>query len=132
MKENTQEKNLVEKTKKGIFTKIKKFLKKLFNKNSENTNNEKFVEEIIQVKENSLFKENLKRTEDDETRLLELQRRYRRGEIAENDLTDDEVDALCELYDRQIEELQKSIEMREQKLADYKKRKQPKVEENNT
>lgn len=132
MKENTQEKNLVEKTKKGIFTKIKKFFKKLFNKNGENTNNEKFIEEIIQVKENSLFKENLKRTEDEETRLLELQRRYRRGEIAENDLTDDEVDALCELYDRQIEELQKSIEMREQKLADYKKRKQPKVEENNT
>lgn len=104
MKENTQEKNLVEKTKKGIFTKIKKFFKKLFNKNGENTNNEKFIEEIIQVKENSLFKENLKRTEDEETRLLELQRRYRRGEIAENDLTDDEVDALCELYDRQIEE----------------------------
>ena len=126
MKENTQEKNLVEKSSNGIFGKIKNFFKNLFGKKVEVVEEEK-----VEVKEENEFKENIKITEDEETKLLELQRRYRKGEIAENDLTDEQVDALCELYDRQIEELQKSIELREQKLAEYKKRKEQKVEENN-
>ena len=39
MKENTQEKSLVQVNENSIFYKIKKFFKNLFNKNSEITNN---------------------------------------------------------------------------------------------
>lgn len=131
MEENTQEKNLIEKEEKGIFRKIKNFFKNLFGK--KNKNEEVVVEEDdTTVKEdNNDFKEYIKMTEDEETKLLELQRKYRRGEIAESDLTDEQIDALSDLYDKQIAELRKSIEAKEQKIAEYKKRKQQKVEENN-
>ena len=64
----------------------------------------------------------IKMTEDEETKLLELQRKYHNREIEEKDLTDEQIDALCELYDKQIAELEKTIELKEQKLAEYKKR----------
>ena len=78
-----------------------------------------------------VFKEYIKMTEDEETRILELQMRYRRGEIADNDLTQDQINSLCMLYDRQIEDLKRTIEAREQQLSKYKKINKQKVEENN-
>ena len=124
MKENTQEKNLVEK-KEGFFSKVKNFFRSLFNKKK--NNDQVVIEENDSVKENNNeFKEYIKMTEDEETKLLELQRRYRRGEIAESDLTDEQIEALSNLYDKQIAELKKSIEAREQKIAEYKKRKMEK------
>ena len=127
MEENTQEKNLVEK-KEGFFGKIKNFFKNLFNRSAKVETQNEVVET---VKENNNFKESIKMTEYEDIKLLELQRRYRRGEIAESDLTEQQIDDLSELYDRQIEELKKSIAVKEQKIAEYKKRKQVKVEENN-
>lgn len=121
MGESTQEKNLIQKEEKGIFNKIKKFFKNLFdrNKNADNT----VKENNIEKEEHSNFKEYIKMTEDEETQLLELQRKYRAGEIAENDLTDEQIDALSKLYDKQIEDLKKSIALKEQKIAEYKKKK---------
>jgi len=131
MEENTQEKNLIEKKENTLFGKIKNFFKRLFKRKVEEVNVETDNEIDSTIKENNEFKEYIKMTEDEETQLLDLQRRYRRGEIAENDLTDDQIDALSNLYDKQIEELKKSIAAREQRIAEYKKRKQQKVEENN-
>lgn len=121
MGESTQEKNLIQKEEKGIFNKIKKIFKNLFgrNKNVDNT----VKENNIEKEEHSNFKEYIKMTEDEETQLLELQRKYRAGEIAENDLTDEQIDALSKLYDKQIEDLKKSIALKEQKIAEYKKKK---------
>lgn len=119
MKENTQEKNLIEKEKVGFFGRIKNFFTNIFNKKAKNEENN--IEEVDK-KENNEFKENLKTIENDETRLLELQERYRKGEIAEADLTEAQIDALCDLYDKQIEQLKKSIEIKEKKIAEYKKK----------
>lgn len=130
MEENTQEKNLIEKNEKSIFGRIKNFFRKLFNK-KENVVNETVEESSASVKENNEFKEYIKMTEDEETKLLELQARYRRGEIGQNDLTEDQIDALCDLYDKQIEELKKSIKIKEEKIANHKRRKQQRVENNN-
>lgn len=130
MEENTQEKNLIEKNEKSIFGRIKNFFRKLFNK-KENVVNETVEESSASVKENNEFKEYIKMTEDEETKLLELQARYRRGEIGQNDLTEDQIDALCDLYDKQIEELKKSIKIKEEKINEHKKRKQQRVENNN-
>lgn len=123
MGENTQEKNLIEKKEKSIFGKIKNFFKNLFSKKQIEVNEDKETVEVI----NDEFKESIKITEDEETKLLELQERYRRGEIAENDLTDEQIDALCDLYDKQIEELKESIRIKEEKIAERKKR----IENNN-
>ena len=102
MEKNTQEKNLIEK-KESFFSKVKNFFTKLFNKKEKNS-------EINTVKESNNFKENIKVEEteqSDEMNILELQKRYRRGEIAEGDLTEEQIEALSDLYDRQIEALKK-------------------------
>ena len=124
MEENTQEKNLIEKKEKiSIFGKIKNFFKNLFSKKQE----EVVEEEIVSEEVNNDFRESIKMTEAEENQLLDLQKRYRRGEIAENDLTEEQIDALCDLYDKQIEELKKSIKIKEEKIAERKR----KMENNN-
>lgn len=129
MEENTQEKNLVEKNNKNVFSRIKNFFKNLFGK--KDNNQVETEENSSNTKENNEFKEYIKMTEDEETRLLDLQARYRRGEIGQNDLTEDQIDALCDLYDKQIEDLRKSIQIKEEKIAEHKKRKQHGIENNN-
>ena len=123
MEENTQEKNLIEKKEKvNVFSKIKNFFKNLFNKNKIEV-----IEESVEKEASNEFKESIKMTEDEETKLLDLQKRYRRGEIAENDLTEEQIDALCDLYDKQIEDLKKSIKLKEERIAEHKR----KIENNN-
>ena len=122
MEENTQEKNLVEKNE-GLFSKIKNFFKNLFGKKS-NVENTVVGNVSNEKEENNSFKESIKMTETEETKLLDLQTRYRRGEIGESDLTEEQIDALCQLYDKQIEEIKKSIKIKEEKIAEYKKGKQ--------
>lgn len=131
MEENTQEKNLIEKNEKSIFGRIKNFFKKLFNKKENAVVNETVEESSASVKENNEFREHIKMTEDEETKLLDLQARYRRGEIGQNDLTEEQIDALCNLYDKQIEDLKQSIKIKEEKIAEHKKRKKQRVENNN-
>lgn len=125
MEENTQEKNLIKKEKISIFGKIKNFFKKLFGKKQVEVNNEP---EVVSQESNNEFIEYIKMTEDEETKLLELQRKYRRGEIAENDLTDEQIDALCNLYDKQINDLKISIKIKEDKIEEHNKRR---IENNN-
>lgn len=117
MEENTQEKNLIEK-KETFFSKVKNFFKKLFKK-KDNENVDTVVKD--ETTENNSFKENIKIAEDEETKLLELQKRYRRGEIAESDLTEEQIEALSELYDKQIDALRKIIEEKEQQIAESQK-----------
>lgn len=119
MEGNTQEKDLIEK-KESFFSKVKSFFKGLFNKKSKNVTNSTVNSECDCAKENTSFKEEIKVVEDEENKLLELQKKYRRGEIAENDLTEEQIDALSDLYDRQIEALKKVIEEKEKQIAENK------------
>ena len=122
---NTQEKNLIEKKEKiNLFGKIKNFFKNLFGKKQVEENEEIVVE---QQESSNEFKDSIKMTEEQENELLELQKKYRRGEIAENDLTEEQIDALCDLYDKQIEEIKQSIKVKEEIIAEYKR----KIESNN-
>ena len=128
MKENTQEKSLVQVNENGIFYKIKKFFKNLFNRNANTTNNYAIVKETESLvanenKKNS-FMESIKNIEDEETKLLKLQKQYRSGEIKEEELTQEQVNSLCALYDKQIANLKKSKEIRKQKLLEYRRKMQ--------
>ena len=119
MEGNTQEKDLIEK-KEGFFSKVKNFFKGLFNKKTKNITNGIVNSESDRAKEINSFKDDIKVDEDEEMKLIELQRKYRRGEIAENDLTEEQIDALSDLYDRQIEALKKAIEEKERQIAERK------------
>ena len=126
MRENTQEKSLVQVNENSIFYKIKKFFRNLFHKNqtSAETNIvESYIENATE-KENvkNSFMEAIRNIEDDETRLLKLQKQYRSGEIKEEELTEEQVASLCSLYDKQIANLKKSNEMRKQKLLEYRRK----------
>ena len=108
MKENTDEKSLIKINENSIFYKIKQFFKGLFYKKEPI---DKFMEEI-------------KKIEDGETLLLKIQKKYRSGEIKEEELSDEQVNSLCALYDKQIANLKKSNEIRKQRLLEYRRKMQ--------
>ena len=126
MKENTQEKSLIQVNENSIFYKIKSFFKNLFKKNNNTIDNYSVIEEKdrsekISNKKDS-FLENIKNIENEETKLLKIQKQYRSGEIKEEELTEEQVKSLCELYDKKIANLRKSNEIRKQKLLEYRKK----------
>ena len=128
MKENTQEKSLVQVNENGIFYKIKKFFRNLFNSNANTTNNYAIVKEDKSIVESentkNAFMESIKNIENEETKLLKLQKQYRSGEIKEEELTQEQVNLLCALYDKQIANLKKSNDIRKQKLLEYRRKMQ--------
>lgn len=128
MKENTQEKKLMKKNENSIAYKIKNFFMKLFNKK------DIAVEEVEEQqanihKGNIAFKDNMKVEELNEERVLELQQKYRNGDVNLKELTNEEVDRLCALYDEQIGELQKRIESKRSIIEEYQKK--YKIKKNN-
>ncbi len=125
MKKNTQNKSLVQINENGIFYKIKNLFKNLFNRNN-NTTNYAIVKEDKSIVESentkNAFMGSIKNIENEETKLLKLQKQYRSGEIKEEELTQEQVSSLCALYDKQIANLRKSNEIRKQKLLEYRKK----------
>ena len=128
MKKNTQEKSLVQVNENGIFYKIKKFFRNLFNRNANATNNYAIVKEpesiVESEKTKNSFMESIKNIDDEETKLLKLQKQYRSGEIKEEELSEEQVNSLCKLYDKQIANLKKSNDIRKQKLLEYRRKMQ--------
>ena len=125
MKENTDEKSLVKINENSIFYKVKLFFKRLFHKDTFSENID-VVEQNIVVNsvedKKSKFMENIRIVEDESTILLKLQNRYRNGELKEEELTDEQLDSLCELYDKQIADLKKSNAVKKQKLLERRRK----------
>lgn len=126
MKENTQEKSLVQVNENSIFYKIKSFFRNLFHRNAEISDNVIIEENISSNAEiedkKSAFMESIRNIEDEEIKLLKLQKKYRSGEIKEEDLSEEQAKSLCELYDKQIVNLRKSNQIRKQRLLEYRKK----------
>lgn len=119
MKEKTKEKILIKVNEKSIFYKVKTFFRNLFYKN-ETTENIYVPEKKENGKQD--FIESIKNIENEETKLLKLQEQYNKGEIKEEELTEEQVECLCKLYDKQIANLRKSIEKRKQEILQYRKK----------
>ena len=123
MKENTDEKSLIKVNRNNIFYKIKLFFKNLFSRNEPTVTDIPVTENNRLDEDNkNTFMENIKKIEDDETILLKLQKKYRNGELKEEDLTEEQVNSLCKLYDKQISNLRKSNEIRKQKILEYRRK----------
>ena len=99
--------------KKSIFRKISDFFKKIFSKEVvqneniivNNDKNDSFIKNI-QIKENK-----------EELRLLQLKQQYENGEIDEEDMSDEDVDKLCQLYEKETDELNADTERRKNHIA---------------
>lgn len=131
MKDNTQEKDLIERNEDNIFGKIKSFFKNLFKKDKVEVNNVVNDSLEMEMEKSDVFRTSIKNIEADDDNVFELQRRYQQGEILDNELTQKQINDLCRLYDIQIADLKKTIAAKEQILANYKKNNRQKVEENN-
>lgn len=124
MKGNTQEKSLVQINENSIFHKIKKFFRNLFHQNTQteiNTIVEETINNAKSENKKSDFMQSIRNVENEETKLLKLQKQYRNGEIKEEDLTEEQINSLCELYDKQIAKLKKSNAIRKQRILNYKR-----------
>lgn len=127
MKENTRDKSLVQVNEKSIFYKIKKFFRGLFYKVNSNVESINVAETNTinnQESKKDSFMESIKNIEDEETKLLKLQKQYRSGEIKEEELSEEQINSLCKLYDKQIANLKKSNDIRKQKLLEYRRKMQ--------
>lgn len=101
-------------------------LKKLFNSKSINKEeleaDKKKDIKMINSSNKAAFEESLKNIENEETKLLKLQKKYSNGEIRGEELTKEQIFKLCALYDRQIAELKKANAIKKQKLLQYRKK----------
>ena len=98
---------------KSIFRKISEFFKKIFSKK------EVLSKEVIITNEkNNNFLENIQIKEDkEELKLLQLKQQYENGEIDEEEISDEDVDKLCELYKKETDELNADTERRKNHIA---------------
>lgn len=120
MKKNDTEKLLVKVKKNSIWSKIRNFfIKEKREINNSNLKNNNRTKDDMQKEK---FIEYVKNIENEETKLIKLQKSYRNGEIKEEDLTEEQVKKLCDLYDKKIEDLEKSNKIRRQRILQYKKK----------
>ena len=84
--------------------------------------NEKRINKIKQSKEGSTFLKDIQNIENEETKLLKLQKQYDNRLIETKDLPKNQMQALVNLYKKQISELRKSNEKRKEKLLLYRKK----------
>lgn len=107
----------------GFFEKIKSFFMNLFRKNKVTEKNA--VEQIVEnkVENKKSFVEEIKVQQDNEKlNLLKLQRDYEAGLIKEEDMTDEQVSKVEELYKEQITKLRNDYDGYKQKIINIRKK----------
>lgn len=100
---------------KNFIEKVKAFFKKKKqeiddNKQDHNNNQDR----------KNIFMDSLKVEESEETKILRLQKKYRSGEIKEEDLSEEQIAKMIELYDKQIKNKEKEIEIKKARIAKLK------------
>ena len=75
----------------------------------------------MEMEKSDAFRDSIRNVEVDNSNIFELQRRYHNGEVSIKELTNEQIKALCDLYDDKIADLKKTIAAKEQILANYKK-----------
>lgn len=107
--------NLIE-YKENIFIRIINFLKKIFiKKQIVEVNDEEQINNTLNkdsFMENLIIKEN-----EEEKRLKRIQLQYDKGEIDEEDISDEDIDKLIKMYEKETEELNADTERRKNHIA---------------
>lgn len=104
--------------KENIFTKISNFFKKLFFRGEKILKNDIDETPIYNKQQKEYFIENIVIKEnEEEKRLKALQLQYDNGEIDEEDISDEDMDKLIEMYEKEREELNADTERRKVHIA---------------
>ena len=92
--------------KENIFIKIFKFFKKIFSRKNISVTENMDEKSLYNNQHKDYFVENIVIKEDEEEiRLKSLQLQYDNGEIDEEDISDEDMDKLVEMYEQETEEL---------------------------
>ena len=93
-----------------IFSKIKTLFKEFFFRNREKV-------KVEEVKNKDSFLENIMINEStEEKRIRKLKKLYDDREVKEKDITNEDIDKLIEMYDKEIEELRADTEKRKNNI----------------
>ena len=124
MNQNTKENSLIKVNENSIVYKIKQFFKNLF-KTKTKINNYEISKESIDktnniedTSKNDFFKR-IQTIDDENTLLLKLQKQYENGEVSEESLTPKQIDDLCNLYEKQIDDLKEKINNIKNQIIQY-------------
>lgn len=99
--------------KESILCKIYNFIKRLIGKNKVSSDKGINEDQSVPNISSNVFFENIQIKEDTEKiRIKKLQQKYDNGEIDEENLSAEEIDKLCELYEKETEELNADTERR--------------------
>lgn len=122
MKEDNN--NQIMEKKENIFSKIGRFLKKIFVRKNNSKDEEKVESETIKQgeKENNFVDEIKIEDDPEKERLIKLQKDFREGKISQGDLSDEDIEKLGKLYDEQIEKLKIQIEDCKKRIEDKKQK----------
>lgn len=124
MRKNFNEKSLIVAKEESLFYKIKKFFLNLFRR-KEIIENEPQIANIdnneIQINnQKNAFIESIRNIENEETKLLKLQKQFDNREIDKSQLSKEQIVDLTTLYKKQISELKQSNEKRINKIRENK------------
>ena len=124
MEKHLEDKSLIAVNENSIFYKIKSFFLRLFRRDN-NIDNEPQITPInnnnVQSdKRKDAFMESIRNIEDEETKLLKLQKQFDNGEIDKSQLSKKQIADLTTLYKKQINDLEQSNERRINKIRQSK------------
>lgn len=104
--------------KESIFTKISNFFKKLFSRKKEAALEDSDEKTTYNEEQKNSFIENIEIKEtEEEKRLKTLKMQYDNGEIDEEDISDEDIDKLVKMYEKETEELNADTEKRKIHIA---------------
>lgn len=120
MRENLDNKSLV-KVNDNIFLKIRNWFVNLFGFKTNSVQNTIDVSnsnmDINEPSTKDNFLNSLKTSENDETNIFNLQRKYENGLLQVSDMSEDEYSKIEDLYNIQIENLTNQIKIKKAKLS---------------
>ena len=76
---------------------------------------------IIDDKDNSFIQNIQVKENKEELRLLQLRQQYENGEIFEEDMSDEDIDELCKIYEKETDELNNDTLRRKNHIAEMLK-----------
>ncbi len=120
MRENFDNKSLV-KVNDNIFLKIRDWFVNLFGFKTKSVQNTIDVSnsnmDINEPSTKDNFLNSLKTSENDETNIFNLQKKYENGQLKVSDMSEYEYSKIEDLYNRQIENLANQIKIKKAKLS---------------
>lgn len=125
MGKHLEEKSLITVNENSILNKIKSFFLRLFGKNNNIVNEPQITlidnNNVQSNKRKDAFMESIRNVEDEETKLLKLQKQFDNREIDTSQLSKKQIADLTALYKKQINDLEQSNERRINKIRQSKK-----------